>query len=99
MSDNHDAFKVTIPRYIDDPPHLLMWQLDEMMPILLGVIVGIIIGKPTYTILAGMVVTKFYKQIKNSRPDGFFYHYIHWYTGLGSKSRTMVNPFIRRFFP
>ena len=99
MSENHDVYKVTIPRYIDDPPHLLMWQLDEMLPVLIGIVIGMIIGSPTYTIIAGIVVGRFYKKIKNSRPDGFFYHYVYWYTGIGGKGRSMINPFIRRLFP
>ncbi len=27
---------VSIPSYIDDPPHFLLWSADEMAPILLG---------------------------------------------------------------
>lgn len=32
---------VSIPSYIDDPPHFLLWSADEMAPILLGLVIGI----------------------------------------------------------
>lgn len=33
---------VSIPSYIDDPPHFLLWSADEMAPILLGLVIGIL---------------------------------------------------------
>jgi hypothetical protein len=35
---------VSIPSYIDDPPHFLLWSADEMAPILLGLVIGIFTG-------------------------------------------------------
>ncbi len=36
---------VKIPRRVDEPPHLLLWSADELAPMLLGLTIGVIIGK------------------------------------------------------
>lgn len=39
---------VSIPSYIDDPPHFLLWSADEMAPILLGLVIGIFTRMPWF---------------------------------------------------
>lgn len=91
---------VRIPRRIDEPPYLLMWPIDEILPILMGLAVGIFIGSVFWTLLLGWLISKAYKKKKESNPDGFFFHIFYWYTGLSfNKLRTMINPFIKRLFP
>lgn len=31
---------INIPQYVDDPPHLLFWQADEIAPIGIGLVLG-----------------------------------------------------------
>ena len=38
------AIEVEIPIYADEPSHFLPWAVDEIMPILLGLDVGILMG-------------------------------------------------------
>lgn len=34
-----------IPTHVDDPQHLLLWSADEVVPIVLGLVFGMIIQK------------------------------------------------------
>lgn len=89
-----------IPRRIDEPPHLLMWPLDEVLPIFVGIAIGLFIGSMFYTLIIGFIIAKLYKAKKDKTPDGFFFHFFFWWTSVGSgKAKTMINPFIRRLFP
>ena len=31
---------IKIPAYIDQPPHVMFWRLDEVMPIGIGLVAG-----------------------------------------------------------
>ncbi|ALE65099.1 conjugative transfer protein TraL (plasmid) [Salmonella enterica subsp. enterica serovar Typhimurium] len=44
---------VKIPRRVDEPPHLLLWSADELAPMLLGLTIGVIIGKALICFLGG----------------------------------------------
>lgn len=90
---------VHIPRRIDEPPHLLLWSADELAPMLIGLVVGLVLGKALICTLAGFLVTNLYRRFRDSRPDGYLLHMIYWSGLLPSKARSLVNPFIRRFFP
>ena len=50
------AIEVEIPIYADEPPHFLLWAVDEIMPILLGLGVGILMGHIFIATVIGFVV-------------------------------------------
>ncbi|WP_295391306.1 type IV conjugative transfer system protein TraL, partial [uncultured Thiodictyon sp.] len=35
-----------IPKYIDDPPLILLWRVDDLVPIVLCLVIGIFTGSP-----------------------------------------------------
>lgn len=88
---------IDIPRRIDEPPHLMLWSADELAPMLLGLVVGVVVGKALLCVLAGMLVTNLYRRFKDSNPDGYLLHMLYWTGAAFSKGRSMVNPFIRTF--
>lgn len=91
--------RIEIPRHADEPPHLLLWSVDEIGPILIGMVVGILLRQMAICLLLGLLMTKYYKRFRDNNPDGFFLHYLYW-TGIPvSKSKQFVNPFIRNFLP
>ncbi len=90
-----------IPNYMDDPPQLLFWELDEflMLSIMFGV--GILVNYLLTLILIGIVFIKFYRKTKDRRATGFMLHVVYWHTGIGSRDKgptSLPNPFIHRFF-
>jgi len=90
---------VQIPRRIDEPPHLLLWSADELAPMLIGLVVGLVLGEALICTVIGLLVTNLYRKFRDSTPDGYLLHMIYWTGLLTTKARSMVNPFIRRFFP
>ncbi len=92
--------QVIIPKRIDEPPHLLLWRMDEIAPFMVGLVVGILIQQLFLCLVCGVAVSKVYIKIRDSHPDGFFMHWITWNTGITvKKCRTIINPFIKRLFP
>lgn len=90
---------VKIARRVDEPPHLLMWSADEIAPMLLGLTVGIVIGKALICFLIGLAVTKLYSRFRDNHPDGVILHLLYWSGLLTTRARCMRNPYIRRFLP
>lgn len=89
---------IDIPTRVDDPPHILLWSADELAPILLGMVAGIMFEQLTICVLLGWLVTKQYSKFCDNHPDGYMFHVMYWY-GLAKKRRSMPITAIRRFFP
>ena len=90
---------VKIPRRIDDPPHLLLWSADEIVPMLLGLTAGVMLGKALVCFVGGLLLANLYRRFKDNHPDGYLFHMIYWHGFLISKAKSMKNPFIRRYLP
>lgn len=90
---------VRIPSRIDDPIHVLMWSLDEMAPIFAGLILGIAVGQAMIGFVTGLIITNYYRKYRDNHSDGYLIHIGYWAGLLMTKSRSMVNPYARRFLP
>lgn len=90
---------VRIPTRADEPPHLLLWSADEVVPIVGGLAFGIVVEQIMLCVLVGVVTTNLYKRFRDMHPDGFLMHLAYHY-GFGfSKAKSMVNPFTKTFIP
>ena len=63
-----------IPTQIDAPQHLLLWSADEVVPIAVGLIIGMILHKALICTLIGMGMTHFYRKFRDQHPDGYLMH-------------------------
>lgn len=90
---------VEIPRYIDDPVHFLLWTVDEVTPIALGLIVGMFVGSPLIFAGIGWGFSSLYKRFRESHADGYVLHFLYWNGFMPSKSKTAPNPYKRLFLP
>ncbi len=88
---------IEIPDYIDDPPHVLLWSLDELAPPMIGVVLGIWVGQLTLMVVLGLIVGKLYSRYRDSKPDGYLNHKLYKYGLLPVKGRTFPNPYSRKF--
>lgn len=93
-SNNH----TTLPRYVDDPPHFLLWSVDEFAPIGLGLLIGIMVGSPLMFLILGWISTGLYRRFRDGKPDGYILHWLYWRGFIPSKARTIPNPYMRRFY-
>lgn len=91
---------VELPVRVDEPLHLLLWSIDEIAPMLLGLVVGMMIGKALICFLIGFCITKLYILFRDNHADGYLLHLIYWYGFLpSSKSKSLINPYIRKLLP
>ena len=88
-----------IPTRTDMPPYLLVWSSDECMPVLLGLGIGIMLNQVFICTTVGLVVAHFYRKFRDLHPDGYLFHLLYWY-GFGfTRSKSMINPWIKRLIP
>lgn len=90
---------VTIPRRVDDPPHLLLWSADEILPMMFGLVFGMLIEQALICFLIGMGVTNLYKRYRDDHADGVLLHMLYWIGFTTGRAKSMKNPFVRRYFP
>ncbi|WP_295385040.1 type IV conjugative transfer system protein TraL [uncultured Thiodictyon sp.] len=91
-----------IPKYIDDPPLILLWRVDDLVPIVLCLVIGIFTGSPGTMfklIVLGVLLVRLYSKYRERRPDGHALHVLYWYGLLPLRGRTTPNPFCRRWLP
>lgn len=89
-----------IPTRQDDPAWFLFFRLDEILPFLILLIIGIVTHNTIPCLLIGWVFSYIYKKLNSKFPRGFV---LHWLYGKGvyvfSASRTLRDPFNRKFLP
>lgn len=90
---------VKLPTRADDPPRLLLWSADECLPILIGFCLGITVHQIFLCTFVGYILSKFYSRFRDLHADGLAFHYLYHIGMYPSKVKSMVNPFIKIFFP
>lgn len=91
---------VRIPRGLDSPPQLLLWQVDELSPVIAGMIIGIAIEQLIICIFIGFLMVKVYKKLRDGRPDGYPIHFLYWFgviPGAEDKIFTIKDAFHRNW--
>lgn len=86
-----------MPRHVDDPKQILVVTIDELVPIALGIVVGIIIGKMLIPFVLGIAVAKVQRRYIDSMPDGFLYHWLYFSGLVTPKARSTPNALRRRW--
>ena len=90
---------VEIPRHVDDPPTLLLWRIDDLVPVVLMLAFGILSDQLLVFLVGGIMLVRLYGRFRDSRPDGYALHWAYWIGLLHLRARTAPNPFIRAFLP
>ena len=81
------------------PPYLLVWSSDECMPVLLGLGIGIMLNQVFICTTVGLVVAHFYRKFRDLHPDGYLFHLKKRYCFGFTRSKSMINPWIKRLIP
>ncbi len=90
--------EIYIARYVDDPPHFLLWQIDELAPPLLGLMAGILSDNVMLFLLIGFACNFLYRRFRDNHPRGYLVHLSYYYLGLSLRGRNFPNPFQREYF-
>lgn len=88
-----------IPDRIDEPMHFLFWRMDEVLPIGIGLVAGILLAQLTLCLLGGIILARFYRRFCDNKPDGYLLHGVYWHLGtaISKASRSMPNAYKREF--
>ena len=88
-----------IPTHHDDPQWIIIWPIDELLPVVACGCAGILFSAAALMTFAGYLVSRAYHRAKDTKPNGFVEHWAYSKGVFFSKSRTMKNTFNRRFLP
>ena len=88
-----------IPQHQDDPQWIIIWPIDELLPIAILSGVGLLFEQLTICFLIGIGIAKAYKYAKSSRHNGFVLHWLYAHGLALSRSKTMQNTYFRKFIP
>lgn len=91
--------QIEFPRYIDDPPSFLIVRMDDVMPAVVALIAGILTDQLFLFLLIGFGVSYGYSKFRDRQPDGYALHWLYWVGLLPWATRTIRNPFERRYIP
>lgn len=88
---------VELPQGVDQPPSLLLWRLDDLIPLLLMLVIGILSDRLWLFLILGFLLSRLYGRFRDSRPDGFALHWCYWHGLLPLQARSCPNPFSRNW--
>ncbi len=86
--------RTRIPRYIDDPPQIFWWEIDEVAVFSGAFVVGALGGQVLGGLLGGFALSWLLERLKSGRGSAFLLHLAYWY-GL---SRVRPESRKERFF-
>ncbi len=90
--------QIAIPRCVDEPPTVLLWSPDEIAPLAVGLVLGMLAGQAFLCTAAGILASRAYKKYVNRRQDGFLCHWLYWHGFFFRETRTAPNPFVRVWY-
>lgn len=85
-----------IPQMIDNPPQIVFWETDDLLPVLLAMGFGVIMNGFTTSVLAGLALSVVYIRYKRNMLPGTLHHMGYWY-GFMSLNRIFTNGLAREF--
>lgn len=88
---------IETPHTIDDPAYFLIWRLDDIVPLAVAVVIGILISQLLLSLLVGFFIVRHYRKQREHRPEGYALHWLYWMGFLPLRGRSTPNPFSRRW--
>lgn len=87
------------PHHIDEPPTLLIWRMDDLMPFVLALSAGILTGHLMIALIIGAALGHGYRKFRDRQADGYALHLLYWWGLVPLAGPTAPNPFARRWVP
>jgi conjugal transfer pilus assembly protein TraL len=87
------------PHHIDEPPTLLIWRMDDLMPIVLALVGGILTDHLAISLIIGALLAHGYRKFRDRQADGYALHLLYWLGLMPLAAPTIPNPFARRWAP
>ena len=88
---------IRLPRSIDEPPMMLFWRSDELVPVAVLFVAGFIAKQILISLVIGYLAINVVRKYRDLKPDGYVLHYM-WKKGLILlRSRAANNPFENKY--
>lgn len=91
--------KLTLPRGVDEPQHVLFWRADDFAVFGACYCVGLLANQLIIFLLLGFVGSYWMRKHRESHPDGYLRHFLYWHGLLPIKARGALGPFHRKVLP
>ncbi len=82
-----DLKSIRFPRFVDSPPLIFFWELDEAIVYVFCILIGIIVRELVTTAIIGIIVVKLFSMWKSKRLNGVLMHLTHRYLAFGLNKR------------
>lgn len=91
--------QLEFPKYADDKARLMMWTVDQIIPVAMMFLLGLLTSTLSISVLIGLFLSWLYTKYSAGKPDGFLLHAGYWSGLFPLKGRVFINPFHRRILP
>lgn len=89
---------IKLPKNVDDMPLILLWNADEIIPFLVCLCFGFVIGELTICCVIGVVFNTVCTRYSRKYGEGSLNHVLYRYGFNYFNSRSIPNPFIKEFY-
>lgn len=86
--------RTRIPRYIDDPPQIFWWEVDEVALFSGAFVVGALSGQVLGGLLGGFALSWLLERLKAGRGSAFLVHLAYWYGFSAAKPESRKQRFV-----
>lgn len=77
---------IILPKLIDTPPQIALWEMDDILPIVLLIGIGALVKHLIPCMIVGFILANIYAKFKLKTSRGAILYWAHWY-GLTSIGR------------
>lgn len=89
--------RIEIPQLVDAPLQILIWEIDELAPFFVMMMMGMVLERLFIFLILGYLAIKYYRRFRDGRPDGIMYHALYWSGVISPRGRTVRNSFERLY--
>jgi conjugal transfer pilus assembly protein TraL len=75
------AVETRFPRWADNPPQFLIWEVDELSFVALFFMLFLPTRNLIPGLIIGIILMRIYRKLKEKLPSYFYLHYM-WFWGL-----------------
>lgn len=86
-----------IPQCIDDPIQFFFWEIDEAIPVLAGMGLGIVMDAMIAFTLAGLIASRLVARLKKGKHQYFMVHWLYWQGCPGFSLKGYPPSHVRKF--
>jgi conjugal transfer pilus assembly protein TraL len=84
---------VQIPRMLDGSTQVMLWDLEEIAPVVMGVLAGMMMDRLFTFMFFGVAVAWVYRRFTGFRQEGLALHFLYRFGLMPVSARTFSNPF------